>query len=252
MQISYATEPTPGNANEDYVTTGPGWIIVLDGATPPKGVESGCIHDVPWLVTNLAREFAALVMDNGDDLAALLEVAISRTCERHADTCDLSNPASPSSTVAAVRRQGDHLECLSLADSSIVLDLQGGVRTVIDDRTAHLRSYTVEAVREARNTDGGFWVASTVPEAAQHAVTVTVPYSTVRRAAVLSDGGARYVERFGLGDWTGLLDVLTDAGPEELIRRVRRAEAQETHEERQRERRRGKQHDDATAALLTP
>lgn len=252
MQISYATTPTPGRVNEDYVTTGPDWIIVLDGATPAQGVDSGCIHDVPWLVANLAREFAALIVENGDNLAVLLEAAIARTCARHSDTCDLTNPASPSSTVAAVRRRRDNLECLSLADSPIVLDLPEGVRTVLDDRTAHLPNYTVEAVRAARNTDDGFWVASTVPEAARHAVTATVPYAALQRVAVLTDGAARYVERFDLSDWTGLLDVLTEVGPSELIQRVRAAEDRETDEDRRREGRRGKPHDDATAVLLTP
>ncbi len=33
MQISYASVPTPGRVNEDYVVSGPEWVIVLDGAT---------------------------------------------------------------------------------------------------------------------------------------------------------------------------------------------------------------------------
>jgi hypothetical protein len=65
---------------------------------------------------------------------------------------------------------------------------------------------------------------------------------------VLSDGAARLVERFGLLDWRGLLDVLDHEGPAELIRRTRRAEESETEAERAG--RRGKRHDDATAVLV--
>ncbi|MGH3569617.1 MAG: DUF5710 domain-containing protein [Pseudonocardia sp.] len=208
-------------------------------------------HSVPaTAVQRLYLDVPFAEKDDAKALGARWDPAEKRWFD-HASTCDLDNPASPSSTVVALRRRGDDLECLGLADSPIVLDLPDGVRTVLDDRSAHLSSYTPEAVRAARNTEGGFWVASTVPQAARHAVTVTVPYASVRRAAVLSDGSARYVDRFGLTDWSGLLDVLTDAGPLELIQRVRAAEAQETDEDRRRERRRGKQYD-ATAVLVTP
>lgn len=55
MQITFASEGVPGRVNEDYAACGTDWAIVLDGATAPAGVDSGCIHDVPWLV----RQFAA-------------------------------------------------------------------------------------------------------------------------------------------------------------------------------------------------
>jgi hypothetical protein len=57
------------------------------------------------------------------------------------------------------------------------------------------------------------------------------------------------VERFGLVDWRGLLDLLTTGGPEELIYRTRQAELAETDDEQAT--RRGKKHDDATAVLVT-
>ena len=54
MRITYATESTPGHVNEDCAVCGNEWAVVLDGATAPDGVDSGCIHDVPWLVRHLA------------------------------------------------------------------------------------------------------------------------------------------------------------------------------------------------------
>ena len=52
-----------------------------------------------------------------------------------------------------------------------------------------------------------------------------------------------------VADWTELLDLLTDDGPAELIRRTRHPELAETEGERAG--RRGKKHDDATAVLVS-
>ena len=87
------------------------------------------------------------------------------------------------------------------------------------------------------------------PGAAYQAVRGSLPTTGVRRAALLSDGAARLVERFQIADWRQLLDVLMADGPEELIRRTRRAERAETEAEHAG--RRGKEHDDATAVLVT-
>jgi hypothetical protein len=40
---------------------------------------------------------------------------------QHASTCDLDNPASPSSTVALLRGRGAEIDALVLADSPILL-----------------------------------------------------------------------------------------------------------------------------------
>jgi len=253
MHVTYASVATPGRINEDYVAAGPDWAVVLDGATPPPGVESGCIHDVPWLVRSLAAAMVDRLVTTDDSLPDIVAAAIEVTRNRHSTTCDIGNPASPSSTVAILRRRRDEFEYLTLADSPIVVEFDNqSVRAIIDDRTAHLHSYTIDAVRESRNSHGGFWVASTVPEAAYQSVHGSFTAGSLTRAALLTDGSARYVERFALSDWGGLLDILDKNGPLELIRRVRDAELAETEEERQREKRRGKRHDDATAVLVRP
>lgn len=253
MQVSHATEATPGAAaNEDSVITGPGWAVVLDGATPRAEVVSGCSHGVPWLVRTLAGALAAkLAPESGAPLPDLLAEAIKDVCAAHDGGCDLANPDSPSATVALLRETGARLDWLVLADSPVVLDLgPGGVHAVLDHRVEALPSRTVEAVRAARNSHGGFWVAAARPEAAYQAMTGSVPVRDVRRAAVLTDGGSRLVERFGLLDWTGLLDLAEAEGPAEVIRRTRAAEALETPQERAG--RHGKQYDDATVVLVRP
>ncbi|WP_226361516.1 protein phosphatase 2C domain-containing protein [Pseudonocardia sp. ICBG1142] len=231
---------------------GPDWAFVLDGATAPAGIDSGCIHDVAWVVRNLAARIASGLTLSADSLPDIVAEAIAGTCRAHADTCDITNPSSPSSTVAVVRMRNGSLDYLSLADSPIVVEnASGKVDCFVDDHTARLPSYTPEALRGLRNKPGGFWVASTSPEAAHHAASGSMSLGDVRRIAVLSDGGSRYVGRFGLGTWGDLIEVLDDYGPVELIRRIRESELRETDEDRARKKLRGKVHDDATALLVT-
>jgi hypothetical protein len=150
--------------------------------------------------------------------------------------------------VVIARRRNAQLDYLTLADSPLILD-DGHVRVITDDRTAHLRDYSPAGVRAARNSPNGFYVASTVPDAAYHAVDGSLPTANLRRAALLTDGAARLVARFHQLDWSGLLDLLSTQGPDELIRRTREAESAETEDERAALR--GKRHDDASAVLLT-
>lgn len=245
MRISYASEPAPGSPLcEDYVVCGPDWVVVLDGATPAAGVESGCSHGVAWLVRRLAGALAPrLAAGPGRGLADLLAESIMQTRQAHGDGCDLANPDSPSTTVALLRLAGGRVEWLVLADSPVVLDTLDGVVPILDGRIEGLPERTVGAVRAARNSPGGFWVASTVPEAAHHAVTGSMPVEMVSRVGVFTDGGSRLVERFGTTDWKGLLDLAGTGGPHEVIRRTRAAEARETGT------RPGKRHDDATVVL---
>jgi hypothetical protein len=100
--------------------------------------------------------------------------------------------------------------------------------------------------RRHRNHPDGFWVASTDPAAAQHALTGTVARDGLQRAAVLSDGATRLVDRFGLVDWPSFLTILAQQGPDAIIAQVRAAEHSDPDGRRWP---RGKRHDDASAAL---
>jgi hypothetical protein len=242
MQVNVASQAAPGGLNEDVVVTGNDFVAVLDGATAVPGLETGCRHDVVWLTRQLGAALARRLIVGSGGLAPLLAGAIEDVRGLHAGSCDLSNPDSPSATVSILRRRAEWLDYLVLADSPVLLDLAGdGVRPILDDRLDHLPDHSLAGVARSRNRD--FWVASTVPAAAEQALTGSVPASSVRRAAVLSDGAARLVERFGRLSWGQLLDLLESAGPAAVIARTRSVE--ETVDMA-----RGKRYDDATAALI--
>ncbi|HET6988073.1 MAG TPA: hypothetical protein VFI00_15715, partial [Kribbella sp.] len=103
MEILSLSLPAPDRrlpaVNEDLVLTGPDFVVVLDGATAPPGVDSGCRHTVAWLVSQLATQLAPpLLSHSSAPLADLLADAIAAVRATHAGTCDVDNPDSPSST----------------------------------------------------------------------------------------------------------------------------------------------------------
>jgi hypothetical protein len=97
---------------------------------------------------------------------------------------------------------------------------------------------------ESRNSPGGYWIAGTDPEAADHAIVGEMPLSDLTRFALLSDGAARAVDLFHLIDWASALDLMGRGGPRELIARVRAVEQCDTGATRWP---RNKISDDATA-----
>lgn len=252
MEVSYATAAgSADRPNEDYVVCGPDWIAVFDGATAPDGIDSGCVHDVHWLVRRFASAISAR-MPLGDTarpgmpLDELLAATITDVRGMHGGTCDLANPDSPSTTVSLCRVAGTRLEYLVLADSPMVLwhpdDGPSVFRDNGLDRLPGGRPYTLEQVRRLRNHDGGFWVASTVPEAAYHSVRGSLELEPGSELAVLTDGASRFAEWYGRS-WESLVAMLRDAGPRRLIAAVRELEKAQPPE--------GKQHDDATAVFAT-
>lgn len=169
-----------------------------------------------------------------------------------------------------MHQAGDQLQYLVLCDSPLVLDRGDQVQVITDERferavaslRAEIRGLSIGSSEHVRRTQrinmlkqqrtnqpDGYWIAAATPEAAHHAVTGVLPLTgdaRVRRAALLTDGASCAVDRFELFDWRGLLDLVTDHGPDELIRRVRAAENADSAG---RDRPRYKRHDDATIAL---
>jgi hypothetical protein len=117
---------------------------------------------------------------------------------------------------------------------------------VSDDRTAHLPAYDRPSVQRLRNTPGGFWVASTRPEAADEAISGELARAAVRVALVCSDGASRLVEYFGWA-WPDVVALAERDRPLSVIDAVRAEERRRPPVDRAR-----KVHDDATAVLCWP
>jgi len=248
MRAVMESQATPGRKNDDYAVLGLEWAAVLDGATALKPAENGCIHDVPWVVHRLAGNLAHLLSVTPDVvLADALAESIARTCEAHEKTCDLSNPDSPSSTVTILRCRGEFIDYLVLGDSPLLVSRSGKVEPILDERMANLSDYSYEAVMAVQNTPDGYYVASTMPDAAYHAVCGTMPSEGIESAALMTDGASRLVDAFRLMSWEELFRVLSVEGPSSLIARTRKVEVDGVAANDGRKR---KYHDDATAVLL--
>ncbi|MFI7077515.1 protein phosphatase 2C domain-containing protein [Micromonospora sp. NPDC049903] len=246
MEVLLAGEAGAGRTNEDYAIAAPGIAIVLDGVTQLSGLETGCVHDPAWLVRTLGGFLVeALSSDQTSTLDRILAAAIGRLRESHGGGCDLTNPNSPSATVAMVRERGDHVDYLVLCDSSVVIENSDGIIVVRDDRTDRLEAYDRHTVARLRNMAGGFWVASTEPAAAAEAVTGSVTRAGLRRLVLCTDGVSRLTDFFQFG-WAEVLELVEQSGPGAVIDAVRRCERTRPDLLMRPGRRPPKQHDDAT------
>lgn len=237
----------PAVDNEDFAAVAPSAAVLLDGASLPAGVESGCAHGVAWFARMLGTALLARMCDPaGGSLPACLAAAIADVRSLHDGTCDLDHPATPTATVVAIRVHDAELEHLVLTDSSLVLTRAGNATQVITDRRldsaladtrstlagvplghpAHAAAFRdhMLVVQALRNRPGGFWVAAADPAVAEHALTSASPLAGLESALLVSDGASRLADKFGLVSWSDLTAIVRLDGPAELIRQVRAAE----------------------------
>lgn len=253
---------SPGHAgrdNEDFVGAVAGAVVLLDGAGIP-GSESLCRHGTAWYAQRLGAALLARLAGDGLDLAEVLADVIDEVASAHRTTCDLRHTSSPQATVAMVRVGQEHLEVLVLGDSFALLDGATGVDVVTDPREVTVRGECLSlldgvppgtpehdrafqdvraAFRARRNVPGGFWVAKDNPAVANEAVRVSRPLAEVTGVGLVTNGAGRIVDPYALASWPEVARLLDGAGPAELARRVREAEAEQ-----------GLDSDDATAAWL--
>ncbi|MQS37057.1 integrase [Streptomyces katsurahamanus] len=267
MSITLAS--TPANAdeeNEDFAAVGAGAAVLLDGAGV-AGADTGCVHGIAWFSSTLGALLLRTITARPDaPLADCLAGALAEVRSLHSGTCDVGHPASPTSTVVAIRVHEGTAEYLALGDSTVVLAERGGKCTAVTDRrlddagrelrrsmdtlptgsaehVAALAEFRT-ALTSLRNRPGGFWIAGPDPEAARHALTGSAPLASLDSVSLLSDGASRLVDRFAFASWADIVGLLGSAGPDALIRRVRAAESQDPVGKRWP---RGKSRDDATA-----
>ena len=266
MQVALASCRSPdAGTNEDFVAASASVVVVLDGASAPPGVETGCVHGTLWFVRRLGAALLDVLSTQTEQaLVDNLAQAIVNVNALHINVCDLGHPGNPSAAIAIVREQQETIEFLLLGDTTVLLDESAGVRVVTDDwlqkvaggEQAAQQQATGSATQGSRSAavagptgygrQDGFWRVSSNPDAVDYAVTGTIRRPGLRRAAALSKGATRLADRFGLMDWPSFLDLLDKRGPETLIDRLRDAERSDPDGQRWP---RGEAHDDATAVV---
>jgi hypothetical protein len=136
MQVTLASRRSPdATSNEDFIAATARAVVVVDGASVPPELGTGCGHCTAWFARQLGTQLLALLSTEADHSPAdSLAQAIICVAALHADTCDLSHPGSPSATVAVLREQPDAVDYLVLGDTTILLEEPAGIRVVTDDR----------------------------------------------------------------------------------------------------------------------
>ena len=129
----------------------------------------------------------------------------------------------------------------------MVFETASGMIPISDNRTDKLAAYDRESVALLRNRPGGFWVASTAPEAAAEALIGAVPMDGLQRLLMCTDGVSRLVDFFGQS-WSDVFAIAERRGHAAAINAVRECEM-ERPEGLERPGRKVKQHDDATLVL---
>lgn len=257
---------SPDVPNEDWLVTTSDLVVMLDGAT--SRTETGCRHGAAWYTRKLGAAIIAHATAQAAPLRQVLADAIRDVTALHPE-CDLTHPGTPSAAVAVVRLTAEELRYLVLGDVTVVLEVNGVVTAVSDQRiSASAPRERAEADRHsigspekatalivmkhaelaARNTQRGYWIAAADPTAADHAIIGEVSMTAVERLAMVTDGAARYVDLFGRADWASVLRVLSSSGPRGFINRlVRPIEAADPLGVRYP---RNKCSDDATAVIV--
>ena len=260
LNVSTATKAgSRHKPNEDRVFAAADVVVLLDGATGSASPRTG-----GWYAQGLGETIVGQLERTPErDLARVLADSIFVLADRHG----LVPGECPMATTSIVRVRSDMLDVLVLGDSPVVLRTQDGRIQSVDDQRlqrvavterarlraageaerAAVRSTLLKAEAKCRNRPGGYWIAEADPEAAYHALSLSVPFSEVDAALIVSDGVSAGVERYGCpGSWEEALHIASQS-PSALIDCVLDAEL--TDPERVRWRR-SKRHDDKTVAHI--
>lgn len=266
MRVRAAQLPSPP-AGADRVIIAPGAVIVLDGASAfgPASVTPSAYAD------RLGAELATALAARPD---APLPQILAASIGSAAAALGLADDDGPSSTVTIARAREAGFDLLVLGDSFISCRSGGSEAVLTDDRldglglpqsrryrerlaagsgydaahSAILRELQA-AQRARRNIPGGYWIASASPEAAGHAITVTLPATSVEWIVLATDGAADTARHLGLDDW----GTVAQADQAELSALLRRCHDWEEHADPGgRQLPRAKRHDDKAIAVIRP
>lgn len=244
VTITAYTEPgTPDQENEDWYIATDDIIMVLDGAT--IRTETGCIHGLPWYVRHLGAHLLINAADRETDLATALAESIRSVSNSHTATCDLTHPGTPSAAVGIARTNSHALEWLVLGDITVMVETPTELLVEADERVSSVgvperrvcdqypigsdeKMTAIRAMKNVelagRNVEDGYWIASVIPDAADHALLGSAPLEDVRRFAMCSDGAMRALRMTSISTHQEVMNLLVTDGPNNLVNHVRSAE----------------------------
>lgn len=261
LQVAAAQLPPPWDSDDTVFHT-ENAVIMLDGATAfvPVSVTPSTYAET------LGRELHAhLTCRPVAELRGVLAAAIETTAHR----LTLTPGASPSSTVAIVRRIDDVVDILILGDILVVTP----DATFTDDRLDQLGLTPRHQYRERlarghgydethrqllrdlqrqqaarRNRHDGYWIAEADPGAARHALCYQLPVRQVPWAVLATDGAYKPMQHLELADWPQIA-TMTQHELHALLFQCHRWEADSDPEGQKLPR--AKIHDDKTIATVT-
>jgi hypothetical protein len=221
MLVQTAQLPRPP-AGADRVVVTSGAVIVLDGASAFGRATVSPAAYTDQLGTEIA---SAINASPAGPLPKVLATAIAAT----ATALNLPDDDGPSSTVAIARVGNRTADLLLLGDSYIAYCSAGTTAVLTDDRLDHLGLPQARVYREwlaagsgygaahattllelqagqraRRNVPGGYWIASADPEAAMHAITLTLPAASLGWIVLATDGAVDTARHLGLDDWEAI------------------------------------------------
>jgi hypothetical protein len=81
VQVTLASRPSPDAvSNEDFIAATTSVVVVVDGASVPPGLATGCVHGTAWFARRLGVRVLALLTTEADHSPAdSLAQAISRS-----------------------------------------------------------------------------------------------------------------------------------------------------------------------------
>lgn len=233
-----------GNKNQDRYAYGDGWAFVLDGASSFATVQPE--HDGGWYAERLKNALVEELTSNPDGATTdIVAKAIEAAASAHDDpeTC-------PTSTIALARWTTELVEVYVLGDSTAVIIGDESESMITDSRLAGVAPEIRTEYRsrlsnghgfdtrhrellqelqtrqsDARNRDGGYWVAGALPDAALEAKTRTLEVSDVRSILLASDGAERAIRYGVIRKWSAI--AIGDLRA--LLRATQEVEAADRH-----------------------
>lgn len=252
-----------GTSNQDRYGYGDNWAFVLDGASSFAPTRTH--QDGGWYAEQLRLALTLGLERSSTGMANIVEVAIEEAAGH------FSGPAAacPSSTVAIIRLNANHLETYVLGDSSIVLITKNNMeRDITDNRIdsvgGRIRSSYRERLKSGggfdarhrdllislqkeqaavRNRPQGYWIASNDPGAAYEAIQNSWPIEEISQVLLATDGAASIFHTGTVECWSAIAQ-----NPVQVLRQQHLLESEDSNGAQMP---RSKLHDDKTLLVAS-